>query len=271
MKKLILVTGATDGIGKMTAQLLAAKGHQVIVHGRDKARVEQAILEIKSALKNPSLELESSVFDLSSFASVKSGVSDLLKRFSHIDVLLNNAGTYQTQRLESKDGFELTMAVNHLGPTLLTWMLKPLLEKSSQPRVIFVASIAHNRGRIDSHDYNFDASFSAYPAYAASKLANVIAARQLAQAWKTSGINVYSLHPGVITTKLLKIGFNVEGDSVEAGSETSVFLAAAELDKNLNGEYFVNKLPVAVSAQAKNEKEVSVFWQWTINSIGVKI
>ena len=163
---------ANSDVATMTAQRLAADGHQVIVHGRDKVRVDRAIVEIRAALKNPSLELESSVFDFSSFASIRSGAADLIKRFSHFDVLLNNAGTYQTQRLESQDGFELTTAVNHLGPALLTMLLKPLLEKSTQPRVVFVASIAHNRGRIDTHDYNFETGFNAYAAYAASKLAN---------------------------------------------------------------------------------------------------
>lgn len=264
MSKIVLVTGATDGIGKMTAQRLAADGYEVIVHGRDQKRVDQAIAEIK---KQTSATLHSSVFDLSSLADVKAGALDLLKRFPKLDIVLNNAGTYQKERRLSRDGFELTMAINHLGPTLLTLLLKPSLKSSPAARVIFVSSIAHNRGHLKHDNYNFDTSFGAYEAYATSKLANVIATRKLAEAWTSDQIPIYSLHPGVITTKLLKIGFNVTGDSVHNGSNTSVFLATANLTAESNGEYFVDSKIASVSSLAKDKQESDAFWAWTMNSL----
>jgi short-subunit dehydrogenase len=264
MSKLVLVTGATDGIGKMTAQRLAAAGFEVIVHGRDQERVDHAIAEIK---KQTSATLHTSVFDLSSLAEVKSGALDLLTRFPKLDVLLNNAGTYQKERRLSKDGFELTMAINHLGPTLLTLLLKPSLKSCPGARVIFVSSIAHHRGQLRQDNYNFEISFGAYEAYATSKLANVIATRKLTEAWNSDNIPIYSLHPGVITTKLLKIGFNVTGDSVHNGSNTSVYLATADLPAEFNGGYFVDSRSAPVSALARNKLESDAFWAWTMASL----
>tara|TARA_B110001454_G_C12723272_1_gene436193 strand:- start:30205 stop:31017 length:813 start_codon:yes stop_codon:yes gene_type:complete len=264
MSKLVLVTGATDGIGKMTALRLAADGYEVIIHGRDQNRVDATVAEIQ---KQTSARLHASVFDLSSLADVRSAAQDLLRRFPKLDILLNNAGTYQKERHLSKDGFELTMAINHLGPTLLTLLLKPSLKHSPQARVIFVSSVAHNRGRLEKGNYNFEKSFGAYEAYATSKLANVITVRELAQSWKPDGISIYSLHPGVITTKLLKIGFNTTGDSVHNGSNTSVFLATAHLPAEANGEYYVDSKIAPISPLARNKSETDAFWAWTMSSL----
>lgn len=264
--KSVLVTGATDGIGKMTALRLAKDGYRVIVHGRDGQRVNATIAEIKRKVGNDA-DLESSVFDLSSLAAVKAGALDLRQRFSHLEVLLNNAGTYQKTKKLSTDGFELTMAINHLGPTLLTLLLKPLLMKSFESRVVFVSSVAHNRGHLDRNNYNYEISFGAYEAYATSKLANVIATKQLAKEWQADGIPLYSLHPGVITTKLLRLGFNTAGDSVENGSNTSVYLATAQLPPECNGEYFVDSRVAPISPLASNSEEAKMFWQWTLKSV----
>lgn len=239
MSKIVLVTGATDGIGKMTALRLAQRNYHVIVHGRDGKRVADAVDFIQKKVGGAT-KVDSSVFDLSSLAAVKAGARDLLQRFPTIDVLLNNAGTYQKEKKLSKDGFELTMAINHFGPTLLTLLLKPALQKSQEPKVIFVSSVAHNRGLLNSDNYNFESSFGAYEAYATSKLANLITAQELAKEWASAQIPVYALHPGVITTKLLRAGFNIDGDTLEAGSNTSVFLATTNLPKSKSGKYFDN-------------------------------
>lgn len=268
MQKIILVTGATDGIGKKTAERLLKQGHHVIIHGRNPDRVLGAVNELTITSKGLG-KIDSSVFDLSSFASIRKGAEDLSSRFSRLDVLLNNAGTYQTQRNESVDGFELTMAINHLGPTLLTFLLKPLLKKSNQPRVIFVSSIAHNRGKLEAGNFNFESKFDAYAAYATSKLGNVITAKKLSIEWDADQVPFYSLHPGVITTKLLRLGFNVDGDTVEKGSDTSVYLATEVIDKGLNGSYFVDGDSHPASAKS-NEAIVELFWQWTLSSLGLK-
>jgi NAD(P)-dependent dehydrogenase (short-subunit alcohol dehydrogenase family) len=217
--KTVLITGSTDGIGQKTALRLAEAGYFTIIHGRDKKRVDQTVEDVKKISRGRS-QVDSCVFNLDSLSEVKACVEDLKNRFPQIDVLLNNAGTYQVERRLSPDGFELTMAVNHLGPTLLTLLLKPLLLKAPKPRVIFVSSIAHNRGSVDSRDYNFEKSFNSYEAYAASKLANIITTRRLASEWLEDGIPVYALHPGVITTKLLRIGFNTDGDHRRARCKT---------------------------------------------------
>lgn len=228
MKKIALVTGATDGIGKKTAWRLLEAGQHVIVHGRDPERVRTAVRELQDLGQKKGLDdvaLASIVFDLASLAEVKRGASELLNRFPSIHVLVNNAGTYQLNRKTSVDGFELTTAINHLGPTLLTLLLKPCLINDAPSRVIFVSSIAHLRGKLDEKNYNFEQGYRAYEAYATSKLANVIVTKKLASQWRADGVSVYALHPGVISTKLLKLGFDTDGDTVENGSNTSVYLA----------------------------------------------
>lgn len=264
MRKVVLITGATDGIGKMTALRLAEQGHDIIVHGRDGKKVATTVSEIKTKIKSSELRIETSIFDLGSLASVRSGAEDLKRRFSHIDVLVNNAGTYQVERQTSPEGFELTMAINHLGPTLLTLLLKPLLSSSSSKgsRVIFVSSIAHKRAQIDINDFNFETRFSPYGAYSASKLANIVVTQRLAQEWRD--VSVYALHPGVISTKLLKLGFSIEGDSVEKGAECSVFLAD-QFAGGQSGDYFVDCKSTEPSGLVEDEGEA--IWQWTLLSL----
>ncbi len=269
MSKIVLVTGATDGIGKMTALRLAQQGCHVIVHGRDKDRVADTIAAVKQKVGS-SAKLDSSVFDLSSLEAVCAGAQDLLQRFSKIDILLNNAGTYQKEKKLSKDGFELTMAINHFGPTLLTFLLKPALVKSLEAKVIFVSSVAHNRGVLNPDNYNFESSFGAYEAYATSKLANLITAQELAKEWESVNISVYALHPGVITTKLLKTGFNIDGATVEAGSETSVYLVTTDLPKSKSGKYFDDSAEATPSTLSQNHQKTAHFWQWTKSQLAPK-
>lgn len=259
MSKIVLVTGATDGIGKMTALRLAKKGYHVIVHGRDSKRVVNAVEDIKRETQN-TLPVDACVFDLSSLEAVKAGAQELIQRFPIIDILLNNAGTYQKERKLSVDGIELTMAINHFGPTLLTMLLKPSLDKSKDPKVIFVSSVAHNRGILNSVNYNFEASFGAYEAYATSKLANLITAQELAKEWT---IPVYALHPGVITTKLLKAGFDIDGDTLETGSNTSLYLATTSLPPEKSGKYFDNSKEATPSPLSQDTKRTTHFWHHT--------
>ncbi|MBL7557578.1 MAG: SDR family NAD(P)-dependent oxidoreductase [Bdellovibrionaceae bacterium] len=269
MSKIVLVTGATDGIGKMTALRLAQHGYHVIVHGRDGVRVATAVAEIKQKI-GASAKLDSSVFDLSSLDAVVAGAQDLRQRFPKLDILLNNAGTYQKEKQLSKDGLELTMATNHFGPTLLTLLLRPSLEKSREAKVIFVSSVAHNRGVLNPENYNFESSFSAYEAYATSKLANLITAQELAKEWEPLSIPVYALHPGVITTKLLKAGFNIDGGTLETGSDTSVFLVTTDLPKSKSGKYFDNSEEATPSPLSQNKQKTTHFWQWTQSKLAPK-
>jgi len=252
-RRVVLVTGSTDGIGRATARALAAAGAKVILHGRSKPKVDAAIAKLMEEL--PGAELEGVSFDLASQAGVRKGAEQILARVPALHVLVNNAGIFADERTLTDDGIELTFAVNHVGPFLLTELLAPRLEASATTvpsRVINVSSIAHTRGRIHLDDLTLAAAWTGYAAYAQSKLANVMHALELAARRDPAKLVAYSLHPGVIGTKLLRQGFGpIQGSSVEAGARTSVRLAGGETVDDPSGTYFNEgtATPPAVAAR----------------------
>lgn len=195
-----LVTGSTDGIGKATAIELARAGMHVIVHGRSRPKVDRAIADVNAAA--PGAQVDGVSFDLGSLASVRKGAGELKEKHKALHVLINNAGIFAAERVLTGDGIEMTLAVNHVGPYLLTELLTPLLEAAAPARVVIISSIAHTRGRIHLDDLSLERAFTGYAAYAQSKLANVMHAIDLAARHDPSSISAYSLHPGVISTKL---------------------------------------------------------------------
>lgn len=237
--KTVLVTGATDGIGKMTAIDLAKMGAKVILHGRNKHRGEQAVEQIRKASGNTEISYENA--DLTSLNNVRKLASKIAWDHGALDVLINNAGVFMRGQTFSHDGIETTFAVNHLAHFALTLQLLPQLLRSEQGRVITVSSVAHSSSpRIDFTDLQEINSYIDYSAYALSKLANVLFSNELARLLKDSTVTSNSLHPGVITTKLLYAGFGISGGPVEEGCQTSLYLASeAALDKT-SGKYFSN-------------------------------
>src|SRR5262245_44780673 len=181
-RRVVLVTGSTDGIGRATARALAAGGMKVILHGRTKLKVDAALAALGEEL--PGAELDGVSFDLGSQAAVRRGAEQILARAPALHVLINNVGIFADERVVTDDGVELTFAVNHIGPFLLTALLAPRLEASatSAPsRVINVSSIAHTRGRIHLDDMTLASAWTGYAAYAMSKPANVTHAMTLAE------------------------------------------------------------------------------------------
>jgi NAD(P)-dependent dehydrogenase (short-subunit alcohol dehydrogenase family) len=248
-EKTILVTGASDGIGKETARGLAERGARVLVHGRSRAKVEAACEEIRE--RQPEAKVEAVVADFSSLAEVRALTQEVERRTSRLDVLINNAGVYLHHHERSADGLELTFAVNHLAHFVLTVSLLPLLRRSAPARVVTVTSVAHRRGRIDLEDLQAERHFDGYGAYANSKLANVLFTVELAERLEGSGVTANCLHPGVIGTKLLRAGFSMSGASVEEGARTPLYLALSEEVEGVSGRYFVDcrETPMAPSAQ----------------------
>ncbi|MAT59269.1 MAG: hypothetical protein CMF23_14955 [Ignavibacteriae bacterium] len=229
----ILITGATDGIGKTTAVKLAEMGHSIIVHGRSEEKCKSVLHEIKS--KNSSYV----VGDLSSFEEIYKISEQLHSSHEKIDTLLNNAGVYMNSRKPTKEGYEMTFAVNHLSVFLLTHLLFDLIKKSSSGRIVTVSSLANVRGRIDFKDLN-GKNYESYKAYSQSKLANILFAFELSERIKNNNITSNALHPGVITTKLLETGFNIKGKSTDEGAKTSIYLSVSDEVKNVSGKYFDN-------------------------------
>jgi NAD(P)-dependent dehydrogenase (short-subunit alcohol dehydrogenase family) len=247
-----LVTGSTDGIGKEIALGLARAGLRVLVHGRNRPKVDHAIATIAAAV--PGADLDGVSFDLGSMASVRRGAAEIGERLGDggaLHVLINNAGIFAGERVLTEDGIEATLAVNHVGHYLLTQLLLPWLRRGAPARVIIQSSIAHTRGRIHLDDLTLSRGFSGYAAYAQSKLANVMHALDLAAAHDPATLAAYAVHPGVISTKLLREGFGpVRGATPAQGAAQAIWLATTEVIEEPSGTYFSEKHPTPPAAAA---------------------
>ncbi len=236
--KIVLVTGSTDGIGKQTAVDLIRLGARVILHGRNPERVAEAQVQVMDATGNKAVP---AVYgDLGSLDEMRKMADTLKGMVDHIDVLINNAGVYKNDRILSKDGIELTFAVNHLSYFYLTGLLLDLVLQAPGGRIVNVASQAHS-SQLDFANLEGEKYYEAYDAYARSKLCNILFTYKLAGMLAASKATANVLHPGVISTKLLHAGWGSGGSHLSQGSRTSVYLAASPEVEGVSGKYFVNR------------------------------
>lgn len=272
--KTALVTGATDGIGRETAKQLLTHGWRVFVHGRSEHKAEHTAHELEdhrfSATGFRANGRAEAVWgDLSRMIETVQLAHQVKAKTDHLDVLINNAGVFETARHLTVDGFELTMAVNHFAPFLLTHNLLEPLEKAAGGRVVTVSSIAHHNGGLDVDDLSFARHYDGHRTYAASKLANVLFTRMLAQRLAGTRVRAYCLHPGVISTKLLWAGFKMRGKTVEEGARTSVYLATSEHLPGASGDYFAECTLSECSAAARNEDLGRALWTATEQALAM--
>jgi NAD(P)-dependent dehydrogenase (short-subunit alcohol dehydrogenase family) len=265
--KVILITGSTDGIGRQTAVELAALGATVLVHGRNPARGKTVVEEIQTSTGNKKVDLF--IADLASLKQVRELAAEVQRRYDRLDVLLNNAGVFMNERKLTEDGFEMTYAVNHLAPFLLTNLLLGLLKKTTPSRIVTVSSVAHTRGRLDFENLQAEKTFGGYYAYALSKLANVLFAYQLARQLEGTGVTSNCLHPGVIGTKLLRSGFNMPGASTADGAETLIHLASSPDVEHVTGKYFQNKISISSSPVTYDETLQRELWKVSQKQTGL--
>ncbi|MBS3806768.1 MAG: SDR family NAD(P)-dependent oxidoreductase [Bacteroidales bacterium] len=240
MSKQVLITGATDGIGKQAAIDLAKIDYQVIVHGRDESSVNQVINEIKEASGKEDLRGFSA--NLESLQEVKQLADQVRDQLDHLDILINNAGIFQREREITQDGYEKTFQVNYLSHYLLTRLLLDVLRKSDSARVVNVSSMVHATA-IDFDNLQGEQNFVGSKAYGISKLCNVLFTYKLARETGKENITCNCLHPGVISTKLLKQNYGDIGNAVQEGSENIVYVATSEKVEGVSGKYFVNQMP----------------------------
>lgn len=266
--KVILVTGATDGIGRETALELAKQGHTVLVHGRNERKVKEVVDAAKAA---GARDAQGFVADFASFDSVRALASEVHKRVPHLNVLVNNAGVMMPSRKTTADGHEMTWQVNHLSPFLLTNLLLPLLEKSAPARIVNVSSTTHQSGEINFDDLEGERGYSGYSAYSNSKLANVLFTKELATRLRDRGITANALHPGVIATKLLHAGFGgMGGSSPKEGARTSVMLATSGDVEGVTGKYFANGRESSASSLANDEALRRRLWEVSAEATGLR-
>jgi len=267
--KVCLVTGATGGIGKETAARLAGLGATVIMVGRDAVRGEVAAEEIRRRV--PDARVESMAADLSRLAEVRGLAAQVLARHDRLDVLVNNAGVIMMRRELTADGLETTFATNHLGPFLLTGLLRELLERSAPARVVTVSSAAHKQVRtIPWDDLATAAHVAPSQVYPLSKLLNVLFTVELARRLEGTGVTANCLHPGFVRTDL---GRHVTGPigvllrlilplqpGPRTGAATPVYLASSPEVAGVTGRYFVKSRAAEPSRLAGDAEAAARLW-----------
>jgi NAD(P)-dependent dehydrogenase (short-subunit alcohol dehydrogenase family) len=259
-RPLILVTGSTDGIGKATAAGLLAGGAELIIHGRDKGKGERMQQELKEIAGTGRPDLI--IADYARQNQVRRMAADIDSRYSRLDVLINNAGTYQKTRHLTKDGIEMTFAVNYLGTFLLTHLLLPLLRKSPGARIVTVASSAHlDLNRISWENLPGEREYDSWGAYSLSKFADVTFTYVLARRLEGTGVTANCLHPGVVDTKLSHAAApGYPTITPEEGAKTSIFLARSPTVAGVSGRYFEDLRPVRSSPLSYNRSVQERLW-----------
>lgn len=198
--KTVIITGANSGIGEATAYELARRKARVILACRDMTLAQQTVLKIQRSTGNKSIFAKE--LNLASLKSIQAFCKRIMIEETEINVLINNAGVFQCPYGVTEDGFENQMGINHFGHFLLTNLLLPHLLKSSPSRVVIVSSSLHKKGSINFDDINSRKHYRKSKAYSDSKLANLLFARQLAAKVQEHGVDVLSLHPGMVATNL---------------------------------------------------------------------
>ncbi|TFG66311.1 MAG: SDR family oxidoreductase [Gemmatimonadales bacterium] len=262
--KTCLITGANAGIGREATAGLAAQGARILMVCRDIDRGEAARSNILARV--PGAELELIQADLSTIGAVRNLVRDVSRHTDRLDVLVSNAGQFNTRRTITADGLETTFAVNYLAPFILVNGLLDLLRRSQPARVVVVASGAHYRGTIRFDDLQANHGYGGWKAYTQSKLANVLFAAELARRVGAGEVTVNSLHPGSVATKLLLRGIvppwlaRPWTITPEQGAKTSIHLASSETVSRVSGRYFENCREKEPSVEARDLGVAERLW-----------
>jgi NAD(P)-dependent dehydrogenase (short-subunit alcohol dehydrogenase family) len=253
----ILITGSTDGLGLACAADLAAQGAKVLLHGRSEERLEQA-RKVAGGAGNS--EPGAYLADLSSLDAVRDLADRILTEQDHLDVLVNNAGVVLPERQLSRDGYELTLAVNYLSHFMLTALLLPLLERSAPARIVNVASVGQRR--IDFDDVMLERGYEPIHAYCQSKLAQVMFTFELAEKLGDAGVTVNALHPATLMdTKMVRDSFGTVMSSVEEGKEATLRLVSSPDLDDVTGRYFDGKRESTADQQAYDAEARRRLWE----------
>ena len=271
--KVVLITGGTSGIGRATAIELARLGTTVVFTTRDQTRGEIAKKEIREV--SGSENVQSIVCDLASFDSIRGCATEFRSRFPRLDVLINNAGTWDFKRRETVDGVERAFAVNFLAPFLLTNLMLDLLKQSAPSRIINVASALH-RGKVNFDDIEFKRHYSGFRAYSQSKLCLILFTRLLSKRLEGTGVTVNCVHPGMVKSNLgrdsglvMRFFFRLLGSSPERGARTSVYLASSPEVDGVTGEYFSNRTAQRSSRESYDMETAERLWKLAEAYVGL--
>ena len=278
--KTALVTGASSGIGLVTARELARRGARVVLVARNPDKAERARAAIQFAV--PEAHLEVRLTDLSLLANVRNLAADMQRDHSQLDILVNNAGIMPGPLTVTEEGHELSWATNHLAVFALTNLLLPLLSEAQTGRVVTVASEAHWLGEIEplQEARNNPDKYSWLTAYADSKLANILFTNELAHRLELTNITANCLHPGLVDTGLVHPGSSWGMKALwwpakpfmispEKGARTSLYLATAPEVARVSGAYFKNLRPGRCSSRSQSRTEAARLWRISEEETGV--
>jgi retinol dehydrogenase-14 len=267
----ILITGATSGIGLEAAVALARLGNRLVLVGRDQKKLNAAVDEVKRRA-GVAAAPDSWLCDFGSQTQIRTLASGVLAKYDRLDVLVNNAGLATRRREVTEDGIERTLAVNHLGPFLLTNLLFDLLVKSAPARVVSVASVEHYHATMDLSDLGYERSgWNMRKAYARSKLGNVMFTRALAKRLDGKGVTVNAVHPGAVATGIWDVAPGWTQPLVwllkkllmitpEKAAKSIVHLAVSADVEGKTGLYFNQLKPKEPSKLALDEALAERLW-----------
>ena len=256
----VLVTGATDGLGKRVALELAQRGATVLVHGRSRERCEAVLEEVQRGTGSEGAHYY--LADLSSLSAVRGLAEQILSEHDRLDVLVNNAGVIAREREETEDGLELTFTVNYLAHFLLTNLLLPLLRDSAPARIVNVASAGQSP--VDFRDVMLERGYDGMSAYTQSKLAQVMFTFELAEHLRGTGVTTNALHPATLMdTKMVLETFGHALSSVQEGADATVRLAVSPELEGVTGRYFEGTREAHANRQAYNAEARK--WLWDVS------
>ena len=270
-----LITGATGGVGKVTALELAKKGFTIVVSARNANKAEALRKEIETSTGNTSCEYI--VADLGSLGQVRQVAERFRRRYSSLDVLINNAGVFLPTRTETEDGYETMFQVNYLSPFLLTNLLLEELQNSEQGRIINLSSSVYAIGRFDPDNLQSEKHFSALGTYAATKLFVLMFTEELARRLMATSVTANAVHPGIVRTRMmlqapgalrlvsyLSLPFSI---SPVTGARTSVYLASSPEVKGISGQYFAKSKTAPVTNKFDTVENRALLWDLSLNAL----
>ncbi len=275
--KTCMITGASSGLGRVTAIELARMGATLVLVCRDRTRGENVTGEVRELTGNPAVSLM--LADLSVQQSIRNLAAEFLARGEPLHVLVNNAGVFNLKRSLTADGIEAVFAINHLSYFMLTLLLVDRIKQSAPARIVNVASNAHRWGSINFDDLGGARSYRSSRIYGQSKLANILFTYELARRLEGTGVTVNCLHPGAVATglganngalaKLLMPVIGLFMRSPEQGAATQVHLAASPAVQGVSGKYFVDCQPAQSNQESYDTAVARRLWEVSAEMTGV--
>ena len=275
--KVVVITGATSGIGQVAAERLAAMGARVVLVARDPARAESTLTRLRERASGATHTVHYA--DLSRLREMKRVAVEIAAAEPRIDVLINNAGALFGHRQVTEDGLEMTFAVNHMAYFVLTHGLRERLLASMPSRVVNTSSNAHKRSPLDFGDLQSEHGYSGFMVYSRSKLCNILFTRELARRLTGTRVTANCLHPGFVDTRfgdhsgglfsqLIRVG-KLAALSPQQGAETLVYLASSPEAADVSGKYFYQCRPATPTVEAQNDAAASRLWSESARLAGI--